>query len=212
MGMSLELAEWVSWAANWTLLLALLCGLSATYAIVVSGNIKETALKRDLASATQAAAEANLKAETERLERLKLEAKLAPRSIEANDLVALGTKLKSAKDAEIDIVSYEYAGGDVVFLTLEIEDVFKIAQAKTLVFSPFPGSGWAKGIVVCLVENSPPEREALANDIISGFLTIGIAAGRGPSFKEADPIAGAYSAPNGAVPRQKIRVLVGSKP
>lgn len=41
-------AEDVSWWANWILVGALLVGVAATYAIVVSGNIKEANLKREL--------------------------------------------------------------------------------------------------------------------------------------------------------------------
>jgi hypothetical protein len=41
-------ADDVSWWANWILVGALLVGVAATYAIVVSGNIKEANLKREL--------------------------------------------------------------------------------------------------------------------------------------------------------------------
>ncbi len=41
-------ADDVSWWANWILVGALLIGVAATYAIVVSGNIKEANLKREL--------------------------------------------------------------------------------------------------------------------------------------------------------------------
>jgi hypothetical protein len=41
-------ADDVSWWANWILVGALLIGVVATYAIVVSGNIKEANLKREL--------------------------------------------------------------------------------------------------------------------------------------------------------------------
>ena len=41
-------ADDVSWWANWILVGALMVGVAATYAIVVSGNIKEANLKREL--------------------------------------------------------------------------------------------------------------------------------------------------------------------
>lgn len=53
--MSLDWAEFISFWANWTLIGALLVGLLATYGIVVSGDVKETALKRELSEAGTAA-------------------------------------------------------------------------------------------------------------------------------------------------------------
>jgi hypothetical protein len=44
-------ADNVFWWANWILVGALLVGVGATYAIVVSGNLKEAALKREVAAA-----------------------------------------------------------------------------------------------------------------------------------------------------------------
>jgi hypothetical protein len=53
MDMSLETAELVSWLSNWTLVAALLIGVAATYFIVVSGNIKEAALKETVADSNK---------------------------------------------------------------------------------------------------------------------------------------------------------------
>lgn len=114
--------------ANWTLVGALIVGVLSTYAIVVSGNIKEKAFKLELSKANEGAekakrdaanaeenitrlkveadkqiallnteaikskeeiakaqlevAKANEKTEAERLERMRLEAELAPRTLE----------------------------------------------------------------------------------------------------------------------------------
>jgi hypothetical protein len=54
MGMSPEVAEEVFRWANWILIGALVVGVLATYAIVVSGNVKEANLKRELAHRTSA--------------------------------------------------------------------------------------------------------------------------------------------------------------
>ncbi len=113
MGMSAEFAETVFLWANWFLLGALVVGLIATYTIVVSGNIKEAYLKRGIAEAGQQAAEAdaraaeaNRKAEEERLERLKLEAKIAPRRLNADQQRAITTALKSFSGRKVMIKSY----------------------------------------------------------------------------------------------------------
>ena len=65
MGMSPELAEAVSWWANWILVGALVVGVLATYAVVVSGNIRDSNLKRELTASGERIA--RLKHETARL-------------------------------------------------------------------------------------------------------------------------------------------------
>ena len=71
MGMSLPSAEFISFWANWLLVGALVVGVIATWGIVVSGDVKETALKRDLGEAVARASEANAKALQAQLELAK---------------------------------------------------------------------------------------------------------------------------------------------
>jgi hypothetical protein len=73
MDMTLSWAEFVSYWANWTLVFALVLGLLATYAIVVSGNVKEEFLKRDVAESNARALEAQLA-----LEKIKMPRTLGP--------------------------------------------------------------------------------------------------------------------------------------
>jgi F0F1-type ATP synthase assembly protein I len=49
--MSISWAEFISTWSNWVLIVALIVGVLATYGIVVSGNVKETELKRQLGEA-----------------------------------------------------------------------------------------------------------------------------------------------------------------
>ena len=86
--MSLETANVINNVANIFLAVSLAVGLISTVAISWTGNIKEEALKRDLAAANiqaaqanERAAEANKKAEEERLARIKIEARIAPRTM-----------------------------------------------------------------------------------------------------------------------------------
>jgi hypothetical protein len=79
--------------ANWVLLLGLVLGVVATVFIIWMGNAKEGYLKRDLAEGNEraakaelAAAEANKIAEGERLARVKIEEKLAPRRFSNDQL------------------------------------------------------------------------------------------------------------------------------
>src|ERR1700730_10377726 len=77
-------ADSVFFWSNWLLLLALILGVIATYAIVVSGNIRDKELKHELAESnerTESLRKSNLilqeNVERERMERLKLEAIVA---------------------------------------------------------------------------------------------------------------------------------------
>ena len=90
-------ADSVNIWGNWFLILSLIVGVLATYAIVVSGNIKEKGLKEELskantvaekakydaANATQKAAEAHLRAKEIELENIKLRSNLENAVIEA---------------------------------------------------------------------------------------------------------------------------------
>ena len=237
---SLETASWLSDRAGWVLAVSLLFGFAATVLIIWMGAVKEhhwdllreTASKKigelglevananvvvakaneNAAEANKLAADANLMAETEKIERLRLQASLAPRRISPADIPNLVGSLASTKGLEIDIISYEYLETDIGPLARSIEGVLIAAQAKPVVFTPFPGSGWARGVVITTVENSSPETESIANGIVSSLNMIGIISGRGGSFKQSDPIAGAFSGPDGMQPRQKLHILVGSKP
>jgi hypothetical protein len=109
-GMPLSWAEsfWV-WA-NWALIFALVLGVVATFLIVISSKVKEDALKRQLADASAKiedataraaeanarAAEANRMAEEERLARVRIEQRLAPRSLSGKQQQNIADKIKNS--------------------------------------------------------------------------------------------------------------------
>lgn len=70
--------------ANWILVGALVVGVLATYAIVVSGNIRDAALKRELAAQSARTAEAELA-----LAKLK-----APRLLNEEQMQSIATRMK----------------------------------------------------------------------------------------------------------------------
>jgi hypothetical protein len=90
----------VSSLYNWACFIficSLVAGVISSALIIWSSNIKEEYLKRDLAQAGQVAAEANQKAEEEKLERIHLEAQLAPRTIEQRESAKELSHLKDIK-------------------------------------------------------------------------------------------------------------------
>jgi hypothetical protein len=120
MDMNLESAEWVSWAANWTLIAALLFGVAATFAIVVSGNVKETALKLDLAKATESAAKANERA-------AGLEVKAAELQLEIVRLKAKRSLSEEQSAAFVEAMK-PWVGMKVTFGTTQEWESISLAQ------------------------------------------------------------------------------------
>jgi hypothetical protein len=112
-------ADDVFWWSNWILIGALLVGVAATYAIVVSGNLKEAALKRQLADAGSAAASATerasaLEAEAanarERTAALEKESEGARKAIAEANASGEAAKAEAAKaNAEIAIAKQQTA-------------------------------------------------------------------------------------------------------
>ncbi len=94
-GMSLETANWLSDIANIVFIGSLIAGLLATFVVVRTSSVKETywdkareeaqaelvKANRAIAEANAIAAQANEKAEAERLARVKIEQQIAPRRL-----------------------------------------------------------------------------------------------------------------------------------
>ena len=119
---SLETASWLSDRAGWVLAVSLLFGFAATVLIIWMGAVKEhhwdllrenaqteisklnvqseqlradaEASKAEIAKANESAAEANLKAEEERLARIKIEARIGPRLLPQAEQIKLTDALK----------------------------------------------------------------------------------------------------------------------
>lgn len=169
-------------------------------------------LEKEAARANERAANAYKAAEDERAERLKLELKLAPRSLGKQEQDDLASKLGMLSGVEVDIVSYEYLGTDIAPLTNEIATAFESAGSKATIFTPFPGAGWVRGILVRTVKDAPQNIADAADNLVSALLSVGLAAGKWESFQPEEPIASAFNGPQGKQPSHEIRVLIGSKP
>ena len=87
--------------ANIVLIVGLVIGAVATVLIVWMGNVKEGYLKREVASAHERAAELNQKAEAERLARVKIEERLAPRHITQAQQEIIAAKLSEFKNHRV---------------------------------------------------------------------------------------------------------------
>lgn len=117
--MTYDAAVWWSDFANSALLLSLAIGVIASFVIVQTGNIKEESwgqerarsaermagLETEAAIARNDAAQANEAAEREHLERVRLEAKLAPRRLSGEQSSKLAAVLLHDSPLPIAIVS-----------------------------------------------------------------------------------------------------------
>ena len=114
MRMSPETAEWVSDFSNWALLASLVVGVAATFFLVVSSNVKEEALKKELLTANERIAtlgkEAEglkAQAEADRLARIKIEEKLAPRTLTGEQQLVIIETIKPFAPQAFEFVSYQ---------------------------------------------------------------------------------------------------------
>ena len=87
--------------ANIALIASLVVGVLSTFLAVWMGNVKEGYLKREIANAHERAAELNKKAEEDRLARVKIEQRLAPRHITQKQQEAIATKLSEFKNNRV---------------------------------------------------------------------------------------------------------------
>ncbi len=101
MWLSEATASLIANTANIALIASLVVGVLATFLVVWMGNVKEGYSKREIAIAHERAAELNRKAEEDRLARVKIEERLAPRHITQAQQNAISEKLSEFKNNRV---------------------------------------------------------------------------------------------------------------
>jgi hypothetical protein len=128
----------------WTMLVAAITGVIAATSALVSRHAANKASEivqresseriaaalKDAAEANKQAAEANAKAEKERLARLKIEQRLAPRSLSQNGATALYDKAKSFPGIWLTIIMIKDSNRDALPLARQITEALKPAGWK----------------------------------------------------------------------------------
>ncbi len=197
-------ADDVYFWANWILVAALLIGVAATYAIVVSGNIRDKVLKQDLATQGMIASQANERAailEKEaadaKLEQERLKAQLAWRTLSPDAAVGLERSL-AVKPGSVNI---EYVSGDPEALAFAIQLANIFGKAKWKV--AMNGLTYSGVVIFGLWIPDPPTPEKTL--IRDAFIAIG-----GAFNTKTLPLAGMTISMGGAIPNAPI-VFVGSK-
>jgi hypothetical protein len=204
--------------ANIALIAALVVGAIATVLVVWMGNVKEEYLKRDLAKVNNEAAQANVRAanaderasqadsktEAEKIERLKLEALIAPRSLTIEQKQALANALKPFSGQSI-IISSMPNDGEPLWLSSQIMDAATTAGLHPIdargVYAAV--SGFAFGISL---SNGP--NVALSKALKDFFHSI-----RQEPIIGGNVVDGLLSLPNLPVAKSAaVAIFVGTKP
>lgn len=172
-------------------------------------HVKLKQAEATIAQANARAAEANQTAETERLERLKLEARLAPRGLSAVQAARLTDAARRLTGIEVDLIAYPDMGTDVPELARQVEVALFGGGMVAKTFTPMGGSGIIHGILVRCEEGAPSEVQAAVPALVKALNDAGLNAGAWDAFPAGEPPAGAYNGPGSAT--AKLRILIGSK-
>jgi hypothetical protein len=188
--------------ANWFLLFSLILGVISTFAIVVSGNIKEDRLKAELAEANARAAEANKRTEELRKQNLELEKAVAPRSV--GDQLELAKKLRPFAGTQVMVETLNDAetarlAGQIIFVLQEAG--WKVIPAEGLLNNP----GFFDGVTVKANIVHPNESGEIVHDDTGPAADALVTALNGVEVA-------ARRFPGKALPLHTIKVQVGLKP
>ena len=194
----------------WTMVLAFVTGVIAATAALVSrhagskasaiiqreSNEKIIAANERIANAEQRVAEANEKAEQERLARLRIEEKLAPRSLSQTQ--ALVSKLTPFAGTTVFMGNGPDSGADARPLQRQLISVLKKANWKIQAAGLIKGASFVEGIGVAVAFGADKNAQDAANLLIKELADDGIVAAK---LDASDNIA----------PHQ-ITIIIGPKP
>jgi hypothetical protein len=210
--------------ANWVLVGSLILGVVATYAIVWSGTIRDTALRKELAAQNSRSAELGAQAQELKLKvaeaetraseaQLALERFKAPRTITDPQAEVIRNALQPYPGITIDI----FMVGDtleIVGLANRLSEILTSSGWHPRMWRPM--SGAAVGVLIVTKDSSDSHLELAAVSLANSLAAIGI-----ESAKIPKPLAwatwGAVGIISGSVAWQDekaapIRMIVAAKP
>lgn len=175
--------------------------------------------RRDLAAAAARAAEANQKAEAERLERLKPELQTGPQDLAGQSRSELVALFRSFGVQSVDVFAYaEGSSPDTHSFAQTMIAVFTEAGWRARYWTTIGGAGVVTGVVVATRQGSDEYIESAANSIVLGLRHWDFAASRWDQHfttndaKEIPGAAGVSGPTWDANDVAPIRVFVGTKP
>jgi hypothetical protein len=171
---------------------------------------------KKIAEAHARAAEANRVAEEERLARLKLEAKLAPRSV---DKALLKADVSAFSGNRVDFIAFvQGTSPDTPLLSFAISEALNQAGWSIKGWTTLGANFVITGVLVTTRENSSPEIESAANALVAALVKQGVDASRWPQLNfntgklDEMHVAGVNGPPWDENDVAPIRVLIGTKP
>lgn len=189
--LTVEAADQVFTVANIALVISLVVGVIATGLIVWMGNVKESDLKTELSDANRAISEANRAAEADRLARVKLEQRIQPRNLNAEQVHYLLARLRPMSRADqiaLPLTVAVFATNDTLEahrFADQIAGVFKEAGFTINRNTVHYGNPYAV-VGLGILTSTDGEAVERGNKILSAFHEVGIAASQVPPRTTSD--------------------------
>lgn len=149
--MSPETAELVSSVANWVLIASLVCGVVATYGIVISGNIKDANFKEKLKIADEHIEVLKNETEDLRHKNLLLEKQMQPRRLSGAETSKIVKSLSSNPPQAVFVAS-KSLNSEATDFSEDISAALK--SAGWAIFTTHTWVGNGAGITVGSVNNT----------------------------------------------------------
>jgi hypothetical protein len=176
-------------------ILAAISAFISWYASKMASEITQSESEQRIAAAEQKAADANEKAEKERHERQRIEARLAPRALSRPQ--ELSEKLKPFAGTSVFVRGMLECGPDVIPLTNQIISVLKAAEWKMTIINLMGTREYVEGIIVAHSEGSDEKTIGAVDLVIRALIGDGIDASHKVTIGDE---------PN------SVRIVIGSKP
>ena len=213
---SLESASFWNSVANLGLIVGLVIGLISTLVIVFTGKVIQRESNERIAIAERQAAEANRKAEEERLARVKIEEKLAPRFLTEEQYNNLRDKLVVFAGTTIEVIAYPTGTPDVIPLSYQIVSMFNDAKWKAIFLKSTGSTLFLKGVIVAIKNESDHNILTAAKLLVEELNSYGVDTVFKNSFPEDKGMFfSSISSPDDLNEIEKIlniRILIGTKP
>jgi hypothetical protein len=148
--------------------------------------------------------------EKERVARLQLEKKLAPRLLSQDDALTLANMLAPFKGAAIDMVVFPTGTSDIGPFEDQLYRAFN-AAGWTVRHWTMLGSEFVVGVGVALAPDATPDDAARANAVVAALESVGVEAALAPKLQDKSfPTPATGSPPQGVI--APLRLYVGTKP
>jgi len=217
--LSQEMADSVFGLSNIALTIGAALVLVGTAGAFWSGGIRDkysderiTSNEAKTAQAVAEAAQANQRAEEERLARVKIEERLAPRSLTAAQEAGFQNKLSKFEGTSLDILIYGGGSEDALPLAGMIAATLRAAGWNVRVWNTISPGRWYRGVGISTLAGTNQGAENAAGELMAALVTEGIGVGRLDQFVSGelpDTLNGPAWDANNIAP---IRMVIGSKP